>query len=154
MKKPERNNKSSMTASTNPYNFLMKRLLEKKSTIEVSNVKIKVISSQKETKNVSELACSQKWRKPMLISFPFACTSQWFTMKIFSMPEQTRTRQVIQIQNKYPTFISHHFLGFQTFILWIHLLIITFFILQKKGWFFDAHFCFLPIRCKIQSYLV
>ena len=60
MKKPERNNKSSMTASTNPYNFLMKRLLEKKSTIEVSNVKIKVISSQKETKNVSELACSQK----------------------------------------------------------------------------------------------
>ena len=47
MKKPERNNKSSMTASTNPYNFLMKRLLEKKSTIEVSNVKIKVQISKK-----------------------------------------------------------------------------------------------------------
>ena len=142
-----------MTASTNPYNFLMKRLLEKKSTIEVSNVKIKVISSQKETKNVSELACSQKWRKPMLISFPFAPLNglQWKYFLCLNKHEPSKWSK-FKINTQLLCLIT--FLGFQTFILWIHLPSITFFILQKKGWFFDAHFCFLPIRCKIQSYLV
>ena len=84
----------------------------------------------------------------MIVTYLFStCTSQWFAMKIFSMPEQTRTRQVIQIQNKYPTFMSHPFFRVSNF----HIMDTLILFFKRKEWFHDAHFCFLPIRCKIQS---